>query len=68
MLAMRSAGAAMSLSEPLSRDRVGGAGEEEARVRLVGQEHRLALAGEHRLHAALRLVDRGPVGARARSP
>ncbi len=45
-------------------DRVGGAGEEVARVRLVGQEDRLALAREHGLHPALRLVDRGAVGAR----
>ena len=43
--------------------RVGGAGEEEARVRLVRQEDRRPLAGEHRLHAAPRLADRQPVGA-----
>ena len=43
--------------------RVGGAGEEEARVRLVGQEDRVPLAGEHGLHAAPRLADRQPVGA-----
>src|SRR5674476_1050256 len=36
---------------------VGGAGEEEARVGLAGQEHRLALTGEHGLHATARLRD-----------
>ncbi len=45
-------------------DRVCRAGEEEARVRLVGQEHRLPLPGEDRLHPALCLVDREAVGGR----
>ena len=50
------------LEGPALLDRVRRAGEEEPRVRLVRQEHRLALAGEHRLHPALRLGDRGAVG------
>ena len=51
------------LERPALLDRVRGAGEEEPRVRLFGHEDRVPLAGEHRLHAALRLVDREPVGA-----
>ena len=52
------------LEGPALLDRVGGAGEEVARVRLVGQEDRLPLPREHGLHPALRLVDRRAVGAR----
>jgi len=55
MLAIRSAGAAMSFRERLSCTGVRGAREEVARVGFAGQKHRLALTGEHGLYAAARL-------------
>ena len=51
------------LERPALLDRVGRAGEEVARIGLVRQEDGLALAGQHRLHTPVRLLDRRTIGA-----
>ena len=61
---MSSAEAAMSVVRRLRRIGIGAAGEEEARVRLVGVEERLALVHEHLAHPLAGAPHGGAVGAR----